>query len=152
MNLLFNKIQLLQLLYDDVDKAIDHDKDPVNTTILNNIIHHLTNQQLIWLSFYNPPFGIGVDRSIRLTKIMACIYSIFQYRQDIQKYKSMVGLHLMYIQYSTHVIIKRNVIRLWFEKIRNPIRLRTLREITLHPMHNWYNFPLHLFPTIYQFL
>ena len=152
MNILFNKNQLLQLLANDSNQAIDHVDDVMNTLILNNMIHHLTDQQLIWLSFYDPPFGMGNDNSIRLQKIMSCIYSIFQYRQDIQKYKSMFGLHLMYVQHSTQSVIKQNVIRIWFENIRNPKRIKALQEVALHPSHYWYCFPLHLFPTIYNFL
>ena len=140
------------MLSEEKDSAIDAEYERINQMILSKMIEHLTEKQLVWLSFYNPMFGIHNDRSIQLNKILSCIYSIFEYSEHIQKYKSMFGLHLMYIQYSVQHIIKKNIIHHWFETIRNPQRIDTLKSSTMHNNHYLYHFPNELFTHIYHYL
>ena len=149
---LFSKNRLIESIHNEIEFGTDEDYNNMNKFILNSMVKSLTNKQLLWLSFYDPPFGFNNQQSIQINKIMNCIYNIFKYNENIIKYKSMFGLHLMFIQQSTHDEIKKSVIRVWFERIRNPKRINTFRECTLHPCHYLYHFPKDLFCTIYSFL
>ena len=148
---LFYRTQLIDLLKNDTNTLVDVN-DKTNQLIIFNIVNHLSDKQLLWLAFYNPTFGLGNDRSIQLNKILNGIYSIFKHQESIQKYKSMFGLHIMYVQYSIQAIIKKNTIKYWFDKIRNPYRIYALMDSTVHSNHYLYQFPKELFFFIYQYL